>query len=357
MIGRKENTRIGLKINLLVATLVVIVGAWLIPACQGAQSSGESHFGTTKSLFRVCTDGVCQSGDSCACAVCTVPCQSISDCAERILGEGKTPADLKGDVVCQAPACFPEGAGEADEAPGAGAVCEVLCQDDSDCDFITESSGNHTCLSGYCRTREMPSDPESVEVVGPTCREGRILVPGDLLNSGFGLCVDTEEVTVQEFRGCVDANDCTAPVAGNYLTAMREDHPIHYVEPADAEDYCAFADGRLPTRVEWEATGQGEAAAGEYPFGEDLPALGDMPPKVCAFEETNTCAVGSFEAGNGPFGHADLSGNVSEIVIDGDEFCSAGGNYESDAAGLELNTCEVAPTASATIGFRCVSDL
>ncbi len=357
MTGPEKDNGMRIIIRLLIVTLVVFIGAWLIPACQGAQSSGESHFGTTKSLFRVCTDGICQSGDSCACAVCTVPCQELSDCAERILGPGKTAADLEGDVVCQAPACFPAGAAEANEAPTAGAVCEVLCQEDSDCDFITESSGTHTCVGGYCRSREMPTDPESVEVVGPTCREGRILVPGELLSSGVGLCVDAEEVTVQEFRECVDAGDCTAPVAGNYLTAMREDHPIHYVGTVDAEEYCAFAAGRLPTRVEWEAAGRGEAPSGEYPFGAEAPALGDTPPKVCAFEETSTCEVGSFSAGDGPFGHADLAGNVAEIIVDGEEFCAAGGSYESDAAGLELNACEATPTASPTVGFRCVSDL
>lgn len=342
--------------RVLLVGLVVAAAAWLVPAC-GPQGSGESHFGTTKSLFRACTDGVCEAGDSCACAVCTVPCGDIEDCAERILGKGKTSADLKGDVVCQAPICVAEGTPEADEAPGAGAVCEVLCQEDTDCDFITESTGTHTCVSGYCRSREEPENPESVDVIGPACREGRILVPGDLLATGVGLCVDSEEVTVEEFRACVDAGDCTAPVAGNYLTAMRDDHPIHYVGTDDAEAYCAFAGARLPTREEWEATARGEAAAAEYPFGSEVPALGDTPAKVCAFEETNTCAVGSFQAGDGPLGHADLSGNVSEIVVDGEEFCAAGGSYVSDAAGLEIGACLLTPSADATIGFRCVSDL
>jgi Sulfatase-modifying factor enzyme 1 len=341
-------------IRLVLLSFALITCLWLGVACQ---SSGESHFGTTKSLFRVCTDGLCESGDSCACAVCTVPCRDISDCAERILGPGKTAEDLKGDVVCQAPACFAEGSAESDDAPGAGAVCEVLCQEDEDCDFITESSGTHTCVSGYCRSREEPADLEPAEIVGPACRDGQILVPQELLDSGVGLCVDAEEVTVAEFRTCVDAGDCTAPIAGNYLTSMRENHPVHYLETRDAEAYCAFIGGRLPTRLEWEAAGRGETPEGEYPFGAAAPALGDTPQKVCAFEETTTCEVGSFAAGDGPLGHADLSGNVSEIVVDGEEFCAAGGHYESNAEGLTLSSCEPSPIASATVGFRCVSDL
>jgi|GEM_PF-6598586 len=341
----------------LLGVFLVFASGYLGVACEGPQNSGESHFGTTKALFRVCTDGLCESGDSCACAVCTVPCESTDDCAARILGSGKTADDLEGEVRCQSPACFPPGTPSDEDSPGAGSVCEVLCQADEDCDFITGSSGTHSCVGGYCRSAEQPEEPEIAEIVGDACVSGRTLVTGESLGSGVALCVDTEEVTVQEYRACVDAGDCTAPIAGNYLTAMREDHPVHYVSPTDAEAYCGFAGGRLPTRPEWEATGRGESPEGEYAFGAEAPALGDAPPRVCAFEETSTCVVGTFAAGDGPFGHSDLSGNVSEIVVDGDEFCAAGGSFESDADALQLSVCEPAPVAGPTVGFRCVSDL
>lgn len=344
--------------------LFFVIALRLVVGCDGdglgqsagtpAQTSGESHFGVTRSYLRVCEDGVCEQGDLCACAVCTVPCIEASDCAERILGRGADPNTLPDNVVCLEPLCGV--VSEMNDAPGAAeSVCEVTCEVDDDCAFLDQSHEGrpHVCRAGTCRTDEDPEIPSDPAPSVSPCAEGRSLLPGTITPDEIGLCLDTEEVTVEEFRACVDAGDCTAPTAGNYLTAARDAHPINFVDEEMAAAYCASLRGRLPTFAEWQSA-IGEEA---YPWGENAPMASDAPALLCAFDVTSTCEVGAASDGRGPYGHADLIGNVSEIVIDADAPCVAGGAFDSPVDDLSAQSCAVLTAPAEATGFRCVNDL
>lgn len=71
--------------------------------------------------------------------------------------------------------------------------------------------------------------------------------------SGFEMA--TTEVTVGQYRRCVEAGACTVPGQGaecNYHLKNHEDHPVNCVDWAQAARFAEWVGGRLPTEAEWE---------------------------------------------------------------------------------------------------------
>ena len=76
------------------------------------------------------------------------------------------------------------------------------------------------------------------------------------------LYMNESEVTVFQYRACVESGACAAsehddslwgPFACNYAWAGKENHPMNCVSFYGAENYCEWMGGRLPTDDEWEA--------------------------------------------------------------------------------------------------------
>jgi len=130
--------------------------------------------------------------------------------------------------------------------------------------------------------------------------------------------IDRTEVTVGQYRACVDAGGCAPPMETSSATrpdyydgGAFDDYPVLWVNWYDADTYCRWVGARLPTEAEWEKAARGTDER-VFPWGDVWneshtnanDRLGDTRP------------VGSFPAGASPYGALDMSGNVWEWVAD-----------------------------------------
>lgn len=136
--------------------------------------------------------------------------------------------------------------------------------------------------------------------------------------------IDRYEVTVIDYKACVDAGTCSVPSipaedkSCNWDVANREFHPINCVTWDQANTYCNWAGKRLPTEAEWEKAARGTDGR-IYPWG-NTPApscdnvTAQPDPSLCRL--WNTAPVGIHPSGDSPYSVKDMLGNVSEWVND-----------------------------------------
>jgi|GEM_PF-2126034 len=159
----------------------------------------------------------------------------------------------------------------------------------------------------------------------PRCPEGTKLVPGGEFTTATNkrtvrapdLCVDTFETTAAQYKECVDAGKCTTNLVlcseqSTWGNAAKQDHPMVCVNFAQAVDYCAYREKRLPETAEWEWVARGGDEGRKYPWGNEEPDeqlcwQGKKPLE-------GTCKIGSFPDGVSAHGIHDLSGSVHEFT-------------------------------------------
>ncbi len=118
------------------------------------------------------------------------------------------------------------------------------------------------------------------------------------------------EVTNKQYYQCVRAGFCSVvPRNDNYAAPESENYPVTDVNWFEAERFCEWNDGRLPTEAEWEKAARGTDGRA-YPWGEILD---------CSLANFGGCSsglskVGSYINGASPYGVYDMVGNVSEWV-------------------------------------------
>jgi formylglycine-generating enzyme required for sulfatase activity len=255
-----------------------------------------------------------------------------------------------------------------------------------------------------------PSAPAPRATTTPlsSCPPGMALIPGGtfflaLKRTGASVatfCLDRSEVTAAEYDACVKRGACTGGTervewAGltdktrnewsrfcNTGRDGRGAHPINCVDWNQATTYCASLERRLPTEEEWEWAARGGNNAWEYPWGSEPPKAGLLNAcgRECvallrgrklvlddvalyavgdAFPET--APVGSFPAGDNPWGVHDLAGNVWEWTSSRSEtddtmrICRGGGWQGNVASRLTVGERSVDSPAHryADVGFRC----
>jgi formylglycine-generating enzyme len=233
--------------------------------------------------------------------------------------------------------------GDGITQPDNGEVCD---SDTRTCTALSSvfASGNSTCVEcSQWDTAECEAD-----ITDP---EKMVQLPGGLFwqgcNYGTGIgqddeCftkevpyhqtqideffMDTYEVTVAQYRACVNAGVCSDEEVSydpsmnicNYGYSDRENHPINCVVWAEAQTYCAWAQKRLPTEAEWEKAARGTDGR-KYPWG-------NSPDVSCThavmYEGGTGCGqgrtweVGSKPLGVSPYGAHDMIGNVYEWTAD-----------------------------------------
>ncbi|MEM1030776.1 MAG: SUMF1/EgtB/PvdO family nonheme iron enzyme [Myxococcota bacterium] len=207
------------------------------------------------------------------------------------------------------------------------------------------------------------------------------LVPHPVRLRDFWL--DRTEVTVAAYARCVEVGVCRAPPheAARKWTA-RPEHPMTLVSWYDAQRYCGFRGGRLPTEAEWERAARGWSDR-VFPWGDVF------NPRLANHGRFSTVAldagdgfaelapVGAYRAGRTPEGIYDLAGNVEEWVADwyapgyddgevtnptgpavGDLRVIRGGSYRDGRSWLRTTARAKAlpSTRRAHRGFRCAWD-
>jgi len=139
--------------------------------------------------------------------------------------------------------------------------------------------------------------------------------------------IDQTEVTVEQYRICVEAGVCTPPHNGecSYFQPNQSDYPVNCLRWSDADAYCRWAGRRLPTEAEWEKATRGtdeRIFSWGTEFNGSLLNYCDIncPTswKDSAYNDGfgNLAPVGRFPGGASPYGVLDLLGNEWEWVTD-----------------------------------------
>ncbi len=190
--------------------------------------------------------------------------------------------------------------------------------------------------------------------------------------------IDIHEVTNAEYGQCDAAGDCDPPASlSSYRNPTYADHPVVYVSWDDAVDYCAWAGKRLPTEAEWEKAARGVTVRA-FPWGDQDPSCSlansyDNP--TSDFCVGDTTEVGSYPAGESPYGVLDMAGNVWEWVNDwydsdyydgspdenppgpasSDYKVVRGGGWGNNWYSLRAANRSSYDSSNGNVGFRCVS--
>ena len=144
--------------------------------------------------------------------------------------------------------------------------------------------------------------------------------------------IDRTEVTNAQYKRCVDAGACQDPgfLSLEFKDPAKADHPKVSVNWHDAQAYCEWAGGRLPTEAEWEYTARGPEGR-VFPWGDEFDGTrlnycdvncanlsGDhaAPDRAVDDGYVDTAPVGSYPDGGSWCGALDLAGNVDEWTAD-----------------------------------------
>lgn len=143
--------------------------------------------------------------------------------------------------------------------------------------------------------------------------------------------IDKYEVTNAQFRAYARITGASLPPENLNPLFSEDRQPVVGVTWTEAEAYCHWRGGRLPTEAQWEKAARGTDGR-TYPWGEEAPggdfavmdlggrcgrtnwadpSAGPVPGEFC-----HTMPVGSRPRGASPYGLLDMAGNAWEWCND-----------------------------------------
>lgn len=188
--------------------------------------------------------------------------------------------------------------------------------------------------------------------------------------------ISRTKITNRMYLLCVGVGVCSppAPIPGGavYSNPVYGDHPVVGVTWEQANTYCGWAGGRLPTEAEWEKAARGPGGQA-YPWGNEKPSCDLLNFNNCV---RGTTSVVSYPDSASPYLTLDMAGNAFEWTLDwydasyyatspvqdppgpesGVYRVIRGSGFESDASQVDSAIRRPASPdyASRDLGFRCV---
>lgn len=152
--------------------------------------------------------------------------------------------------------------------------------------------------------------PEGWTVIGSNSGDPGEMPPHKVHVAAF--YISRYEVTNQEYAEFVHATGHAPPRhwTDGAIPPGLETHPVNWVSFVDAEAYCLWKGGRLPTEEEWEYAAHGPKPR-LYPWGDTFDS---NRANTWESNRHDTAPVGSYPQGESPFGVEDMAGNVFEWV-------------------------------------------
>lgn len=170
--------------------------------------------------------------------------------------------------------------------------------------------------------------------------------------------IDRYEVTNEQYAIFLKATGHRQPRYQHYPQFNNPRQPVVGVGWPDAEAYCSWANKRLPTEEEWEKAARGTDGR-VWPWGDVADSTRYNGRKKGLFAPVH---VGSFPAGNSPYGASDMAGNVWEMTSSnwvGNSKAMKGGSFLNTDADVRVTVRWAAKDeekGANWLGFRCVMD-
>jgi formylglycine-generating enzyme required for sulfatase activity len=166
------------------------------------------------------------------------------------------------------------------------------------------------------------------------------------------------EIANAQYEECVAAGSCEE--AGRRITDnnilydpvfFAANYPVVGVSWYDADTFCRWVGGRLPTEAEWERAARG-ADGRRYPWGNTLDYA------KANLDSGRPSSIGSFPSGASPYGVMDMAGNVFEWTAtqESGNYVIRGGSwskYYFRGRVTDRGTQLKPNFANYDIGFRC----
>lgn len=236
--------------------------------------------------------------------------------------------------------------------------------------------------------------PEGIFSMGNDESDERDQKPAHLVRLD-AFFIDETEVTNGAYAQCVEDGECDPPDSPNatyhrsyYGDPAFDDYPVIFVSWYDADTFCNWRGGRLPSEAEWEKAAGFEAVEGlkfTYPWGDafdgtrlnycDKNCPRDFRDAAVDDGHQDTAPVGSYAVGRSPLGLFDMAGNVMEWVgdwydsraygesgdtnplgpLEGNFKVMRGGSWLSPASEVTVTTRDSFDplVTRANLGFRC----
>jgi len=131
-----------------------------------------------------------------------------------------------------------------------------------------------------------------------------------------GYWISMMPVTNGMYNACIKAGKCrysaSTEVNPRFIDEKFSDHPVVYINWSDAQRFCKWIGGRLPTEAQWEKAARGPDGW-TYPWGDMRPNMHTTNAKNMVGDTTK---VGMFAEDRSYYGLYDMGGNVREWVFD-----------------------------------------